>query len=271
MGRRRRDSTVPPNPEVTAIQEVLEAQVGEFLRNVGQRVDEYEASLQRMLTVVATEEARKAATRASHETVVYTTVSATQSLVDAAAAVAGRELKSNVTILDEAVAPKTDADPLPPHYVVTLRWDENTALLKELQLLRRSALQMVQYLDSLTDWLALSMPDLNEENSAMAEVLGAVLEQITSFVESIRSIVGFPKKYLSERAEIEEELLKLPESKALQMKLELNDAETWDEMEKSWRVLVRVSLISRSVITKNLTMLQATSAKKDAASAAVYY
>eukprot|EP00331_Platyophrya_macrostoma_P016369 CAMPEP_0176463996 /NCGR_PEP_ID=MMETSP0127-20121128/36244_1 /TAXON_ID=938130 /ORGANISM="Platyophrya macrostoma, Strain WH" /LENGTH=279 /DNA_ID=CAMNT_0017856309 /DNA_START=37 /DNA_END=876 /DNA_ORIENTATION=+ len=279
MGRRRRDSTVPPNPEVLAVQERLETQVGDFLRGVGTLVESYESNLKSMLVIVAQEEARKATARASQQsmTVVTATVVATQSLLDAAAKIIGTEavaaLKPELKVEEPKVGDtlKEEGEEELPHYVIRLNWDSNEALVKQLQILRQAAMKLVQNLDGITDWLALNMPDLNEENSALAEVLGAVLEQITSFVESARSIVGFPKKYLEERAAIEKELLKLPESKALQMQLELNDAETWDEMEKSWRALIRVCLIARSVVVKNLSSLQQNSETANSSAAAVYY
>lgn len=277
MGRRRRDSTVPPNPEVVAVQERLETQVGDFLRNVGPLVDSYEASLKSMLLIVEAEDTRKSAARAAQHstTVVSATVVATQSLLDEAAKIIGTDavaaLKPQLTVEDTKKEVSDGDAAVLPHYVIQLKWDSNEAVVKQLQILRQAAMKLVQNLDSITDWLALNMPDLNEENSAMAEVLGAVLEQVTSFVESARSIVGFPKKYLEERAAIEKELLKLPESKALQMQLELNDAETWDEMEKSWRALIRVCLIARSVVVKNLGSLQQKTESGASSAAAVYY
>ena len=164
-----------------------------------------------------------------------------------------------------------DDDDDKPDYIVRLSFDSNSLLLREVEWLRLEAGKLARQLDRVSDWMALNMPSMNEENSAATEILAAVLEQVQSLVETVRSIVGLPKKYLSDRGDVEKELLKLPESRAIQMQLELVDAEMWEELEKSWKALIRVTLIAHSVITKNKETLWNPLKSVKTAESTVYY
>ena len=41
-----------------------------------------------------------------------------------------------------------------------------------------------------------------------------------------------------------------------QLQLEIGDADMWDEVERSWRAMIRVCLILYSVLTKNMSRLK---------------
>ena len=160
---------------------------------------------------------------------------------------------------------------IPAHVAVPVIFDRNASLINDLQLVKNNASSLAAALDSIADWLALNMPQINEENSVGTEVIAGVLEQIQQLSEATRTIVSMPKKYFVERAECEKALLKLPESKALQAQLELVDEEAWDDLERSWRALIRVTLITQSVVTKNAEILSNPVFDKESAGAAVYF
>lgn len=271
MVRRRREA-VPPNPAVVAAKQILEKKRDDFIANVGHLVEGYEANISRLKEVSSREMTRisKAREESSSKGLNRSSLVVTEGLVRAVANAIGAEADvSACQIKNENNS--TEAEELTPHYIVELYFDTNIAIVEEMQSLRKAAMNLAADLDNVTDWLALSMPNLNEENSVVAEILGGVLEQVATFVETIRAIVAFPKKYHASRSSVETALLKLPESKALQMQLELQDAETWDEMHKSWKVLIRVCLITHSVLRKNLPALEEANSSVTAASASVYY
>lgn len=270
MGRRRRESTVPPNPAVIAAKKILEEKRDAFMINIGKLVEGYELNLKRLAENAAAEEARIAKARQESKSTCLNRSSmvVTEGLVRAVADAVGAEADVSTCQIKASDEPQADIE---PHYIVELYFDSNKAIVEEIQYLRKAAMDLAVDLDNVTDWLALSMPNLNEENSVVSEILGGVLEQVASFVETVRVIVAFPKKYHEARTAVEKELLKLPESKALQMQLELQDAETWDEVHKSWKVLIRVCLITHSVLKKNLPALEEADSEVSAAAASVYY
>ncbi|CUE71296.1 Hypothetical protein, putative [Bodo saltans] len=270
-GRRRRESTVPPNPAVIAAKKILEEKRDAFMANIGPLVEHYEANLRRLSENALVEEARIAKGRqeANSTCLNRSSMIVTEGLVRAVADAVGAE--ADVSTCAIKASDEGQSEELAPHYVVELYFDSNKAIVEEIQYLRKAAMDLAVDLDNVTDWLALSMPNLNEENSVVSEILGGVLEQVASFVETVRAIVAFPKKYHESRTAVEKELLKLPESKALQMQLELQDAETWDEVQKSWKVLIRVCLITHSVLKKNLPALEEAGSEVSTAAASVYY
>lgn len=139
---------------------------------------------------------------------------------------------------------------------ISITFPNNDDLREQLALLKREAYELGTTFDGIHDWVALNIPDMREEGEIGVEVMGAVIEQTSSLADSTRGVYSLELKYLSERSEAEKALLKCPDSRSLQLALETNDADTWDEIERAWRTLIRVCLILYSVLAKNMNKLR---------------
>lgn len=140
--------------------------------------------------------------------------------------------------------------------IVEITFPDNGELLKQLKLLKREAYELTTTFDGIHDWIALNIPTMKDEDNVGVEVMGAVIEQISSLNEAIREVYKLESKYLTERAESEKSVLKYPESSSLALQMEVGDMDTWDEVERSWRALIRVCLILYSVLSKNMAKLK---------------
>ena len=64
------------------------------------------------------------------------------------------------------------------------------------------------------------------------------------------------KKYYSDRAEIEKALLRAPNRESLKAMLDALDSNSWDDVERGWRTMIRVTLLLYSVLSKNMKKLK---------------
>jgi hypothetical protein len=139
---------------------------------------------------------------------------------------------------------------------IEIEFPDNKNLLKQLRLLKRESYELSTTFDGIHDWIALNIPDMKDEDNMGVEIMGAVIEQASSLTDTLRSVYALELKYLSDRADMEKALMKFPISVTLKQQLEVNDGDTWDEIERSWRTLIRVCLILHSVLTKNMEKLR---------------
>lgn len=153
---------------------------------------------------------------------------------------------------------------------VYVTFPDNSYLVQQLQNIKKEAYELSTTYDGVYDWIVLNLPDLKEEDSTGLEVMNAVMEQISSLNEAVRAIYKLETKYFSERSEMEKAILKMPECKTLQLALMVNDEDTWVELGKAWRVMIRSCLILYTMLSKNMARLTDPTSKASAASRAYY-
>ena len=133
---------------------------------------------------------------------------------------------------------------------------DNALLLEQLKLLKKEAYALGTTFDGIHDWIALSIPDYKEEDNVNVEIMGAVIQQVGNLQETVRDVYATELKYLEERADLEKSLLKVPDSDTIARQLELQELDTWDDVERGWRGMIRVSLILFSMLSKNMKALR---------------
>ena len=133
---------------------------------------------------------------------------------------------------------------------------DNTLLQEQLLLLKKEAYALGTTFDGIHDWIALSIPDYKEEDNTNVEVMGAVIQQVGSLQETVREVYSTELTYLEQRADLEKALLKVPDSDTIARQLELTDLDTWDDVERGWRGMIRVALILFTMLSKNMKALR---------------
>lgn len=175
---------------------------------------------------------------------------------------------------DNAVVPPTtttiDTKKKPSNtYYVTVTFPDNRRVIKQLQLLKTEAYELVALFDSVHDWISISIPELNSEDIPGAPVMLAVVEQVSSLSQTLASVRSMEQKYYTERAQLEKAVLKVPESRMLQLELLTSEEGWWIEAERAWRVLIRCSLLAYTMLARNMDRLKEPAGKSS--SAALYY
>ena len=285
--KKKRLKEILADSRVKGVQRDLEQSVDQFMATIGDRIGRYKSGLGRALAQIEAQrkttdlpESAQLATdaaAASLDPVKQEAARAAKDAEDRAKAMMGAvkasaeqpkpsttthsdpatttttvaEVPNTVDVV--AVADETSADEVP---IIALEFPNNTALLCELELIKKEAYEIASVLDAVTDWIALSIPEMKADNSNNVDVMGAVLEQISSLLDAVRSVYVLGKKYLAERAELEKGLLKVPICTGLALAVGIKDSDTWDDVERSWKALLRVSLIGHSILLKNMDQLK---------------
>ena len=177
------------------------------------------------------------------------------------------EVKAEDKVATDAA--KEEAERKKNTYYVTVTFPDNRRLIKQLQLLKTEAYELVSLFDSIHDWISISIPELNSEDIPGAPVMLAVVEQVSSLSQTLSSVRSMEQKYYMERAQLEKAVLKVPESRMLQMELLVSEEGWWIEAERAWRVLIRCSLLAYTMLARNMERLKEPNGVST--SAAMYY
>jgi len=175
----------------------------------------------------------------------------------------------NTVVPPTTTTTTTDKKKLSNTYYVTVTFPDNRRVIKQLQLLKTEAYELVSLFDSVHDWISISIPELNSEDIPGAPVMLAVVEQVSSLSQTLASVRSMEQKYYTERAQLEKAVLKVPESRMLQLELLTSEEGWWIEAERAWRVLIRCSLLAYTMLARNMDRLKEPAGKSS--SAALYY
>jgi hypothetical protein len=176
---------------------------------------------------------------------------ASDAVVDASSAAAGAKAGDD-TVADATTTAAKDGE----GETVAIVFPDNTLLQEQLNLLKAEAYALGTTFDGIHDWIALNVPDYKEEDNVGVEIMGAVIQQVASLQESIREVYATELRYLEERGDLEKTLLKMPDSDTVQRQMEVLDLDAWDDAERGWRSMIRVSLILFSMLHKNMKVLR---------------
>ena len=259
----------PMDPAVQGVQDALEANLTYFMGNIGAIIKRYDEHLEKAVPppVPAPSSAEPGSSTKG--------ASAAPPPAEATPGSPKKEASSAPTASAPAAAPASPkADPAAsspkeataaPAVVeaeaveeetIEIVFPDNTPLLEQLGLLKRESYALSTTFDGIHDWIALNVPDMQKDESAGVQVMGAVIEQLSSLNEAVRGVYALELKYLGDRSDLEQALLKLPQSETLKLSLEVTDNDMWDDVERGWRTLIRVCLIAYSVLAKNMPRLR---------------
>jgi hypothetical protein len=255
-------SGVEMDPAVNIVKGVLEQNVTFFVQNVSQYITKYQQHLNECLAILSAQPNISLQTPATTPEAPVASAPAaaappTTTPADATAAATAAD-ETAVGPVSPAVIGKVTVNETEEEDVLEVEFPDNEELCKQLKSLKREAYELSTTFDGISDWIDLNAPDKEKgaEDSVGAEVQDAVIEQIGSLNEAVKGVYDLEFKYLSDRTDLETQVLKAPQVRSLQLQLEIGDADMWDEVERSWRAMIRVCLILYSVLTKNMTRLK---------------
>lgn len=133
---------------------------------------------------------------------------------------------------------------------------DNALLLSHLATLKREAYELGTTFDGIHDWIALNIPDMKEADGVGVEIMDAVMEQVTSLSDSLRSVYELELKYVDDRSEMEVSASKYSDSPSHLARIVCHDSEAWDDIERGWRTLARASILLHTVLAKNMKKLR---------------
>mmetsp|Transcript_33098 Transcript_33098/g.38480 ORF Transcript_33098/g.38480 Transcript_33098/m.38480 type:complete len:139 (-) Transcript_33098:21-437(-) len=122
-------------------------------------------------------------------------------------------------------------------------------------LLKQAGTELVTVFEGISDWIALSVPDIKIDDNDCVDIMKSVMDAIDAHCEAVRSTVTFHREYIDERADLEVEVSDYPHAPSLRRQLIINDLESWSEVERGWQTLTRCALIAHTLLTKNMRKL----------------
>ena len=255
------------DPAVNIVKGVLEQNVTFFVQNVSQYITKYQQHLNDCLAILSAQPNISLQPATPQAAAVTSVAAAVVAAPEAAAPPAAEVSATTPAVADDATAAgavsptvvgKVTVNETEEADVLEVEFPDNEELCKQLKSLKREAYELSTTFDGISDWIDLNAPDKEKgaEDSVGAEVQDAVIEQIGSLNEAVKGVYDLELKYLSDRTDLESQVLKAPQVRSLQLQLEIGDADMWDEVERSWRAMIRVCLILYSVLTKNMSRLK---------------
>lgn len=154
---------------------------------------------------------------------------------------------------------------------VTVTFPNNDALRRAHTALKEEAFELEITMDGICDWLDLSIPDLQVDDTDGVDVIQAVLASAEAHSTAVSTCGKCERAYLEERAELELEVIAYPHSASTRQLLVVHDIDAWDDVERGWRTLVRTSLILHATLMKNMVTLLDPRKLTERASTSVYY
>jgi len=241
------------DPIIGKVQEHLEENLQYFLSNISTFVDKYNKRIETVLP--------KNPKMSDHDlTLEPLTPLRKKTRADGAAAASTPSSRQASTAFP-AGSPKT-AQPGTPSSA-TIATDgtapalpDNSDLLAEMKILKGEAYELSTIFDGMHDWVALNIPDIKEEDNAGVEIQGAVLEQTEELASVLRNVYSLELKYLADRSELETTLLKYPKALSLPRAISVIDCNAWDDIERSWRTMIRICILVYALFQKNMSRLK---------------
>jgi len=153
-------------------------------------------------------------------------------------------------------APSPLKVPLSPSTPFSQVFPENSIVLDNLLLLKAAAYDLMVSFDGIQDWIMSRVPELKDEDNAGVEVQETVIQQVQQFQRAVKGVYMEEMEYLKARGEMESSALKHPDTVSWRRAIALLDQEAWDDMELSWRVLLRTIMLCHAILMKNMQKLK---------------
>lgn len=129
-------------------------------------------------------------------------------------------------------------------------------LAVQLKLIKAEARALSKTFDNITDWMAVRIPQFDDEDDLGGQVLGQVLSRMEPVVEEIRAVYTMESEFLAALAPLETAMENHPEAGSINKAIEVVRADTWDELEQAWRKMIRGTLIVHALLSNNLKVLR---------------
>jgi hypothetical protein len=147
------------------------------------------------------------------------------------------------------------ASEFPPAPLTLPPTDSKERLLAQLRILKIEARALIKTFDQIHDWIALNVPTMGEDMPAGVEVMGVIISNISDMTGVIKQVFSQEAKYLSDRLEVEAKVARYPDCPSFERSMVVLDSNTWDEVEKGWRSIIRACLLIHSLLAKNMKIL----------------
>eukprot|EP00756_Hemistasia_phaeocysticola_P006949 Hpha_TRINITY_DN14062_c0_g2::TRINITY_DN14062_c0_g2_i1::g.43866::m.43866/K06698/PSME3; proteasome activator subunit 3 (PA28 gamma) len=128
---------------------------------------------------------------------------------------------------------------------------DNSTLRQYLKVAKREAISLHQAFNSIADLIMSLTPEIKDEDNFGVEVQENVLAEIAAMIVATTLIRDMETSYLAKRAEVESQLYKHPWAPTWPRVLRTLDMCQWDALEKSWRDMARITILSYSLLTSN--------------------
>jgi hypothetical protein len=129
-------------------------------------------------------------------------------------------------------------------------------LLVQLRVIKQEARSLGKVLDQVHDWIALNVPMMKEEDNMGVAVMASVISEVSGCISRVRNVYDIEASYVSDRSESELKYLKAMDADSAIQAIKVIDTDTWDTLEKGWRVLMRVVLMVHTTLARNMRILR---------------
>ena len=129
-------------------------------------------------------------------------------------------------------------------------------LLVQLRVIKQEARSLGKVLDQIHDWIALNIPMMKEEDNMGVAVMASVIAEVSGCISRVRSVYDLEASYVADRSELELKYLKAMDADSAVQALKVIDTDSWDTLEKGWRVLMRVVLMVHTTLARNMRILR---------------
>ncbi len=123
-------------------------------------------------------------------------------------------------------------------------------------MLKEKAAELMTIFDKINDWIQLNIPAIQAEDNIGVEVQRACLQLIQACLTELKGYHDVELAYLNRRAQMETVLLQYPTCSSAILALEVYDANTWDDLEKSFLEMSRTCILAHSYLQKNMAKLR---------------
>eukprot|EP01062_Namystynia_karyoxenos_P017681 TRINITY_DN16546_c0_g1_i1.p1 TRINITY_DN16546_c0_g1~~TRINITY_DN16546_c0_g1_i1.p1 ORF type:complete len:487 (+),score=170.44 TRINITY_DN16546_c0_g1_i1:99-1463(+) len=133
---------------------------------------------------------------------------------------------------------------------------DNSELLEQLAHVKHESYELTTMLNGIVDWISLSIPQIKDEDNLGVEVQERVLQEISGLLKVVNATYEAELSYLQGRAEHESQYYKHFLAQSWYRVIEAHDLSEWDDLERGWRDMVRVTINAYSVLSKNMEKLK---------------
>eukprot|EP00759_Apiculatamorpha_spiralis_P048550 PhF_6_TR4379/c0_g1_i1/m.5909 len=136
------------------------------------------------------------------------------------------------------------------------KYPDNAQVLEHLKHLKKEAWEIIQLFDGIEDWVLIRIPKMSEEDNSGVQVQAAVVAQLTSYYELVKEVYSEEAEYLKRRGEMESNFAEQSGALSYLKCIEVNDTEEWDDIELSWRSLIRATVLAFTLLNNNMDKLK---------------
>jgi hypothetical protein len=157
-----------------------------------------------------------------------------------------------------AAAPKTTEGTLVKRDLTTalVLPPTESVLLQQLRILKAECHSLNILFKQIHTWLSLSLRPFDDEDADHNQACSIILGNLPGMMETTKSVYDLETKYLETKYELEIRQLRHPACPSLKKGFEVLVGNTWDDVEKGWRMMIRSCLLLHALLSKNMKSLR---------------